>query len=361
MSRESRLLLVTIAVSAAVLLLLAQLRFPEAPPALPSTAPLERLAARASFEELATRVAELETVIAPNLIVLRLAPGGEPGATRFRDLVDGVPGTAADAVRHVPALRVDTTTALAAVPPNTIISGIVGGMGASGTAGVVAIDPVRGLARVRVPEGSARALPRRALADLRTPAYIVAVEGTPAGLTLRPVFLGRSDRFQSPRWSQPLLPLGGIVVTPGALLFTLDGEFLGTAIVENGALAMAGAAEAIAMVEGLATSSPPPVDPGVALQPLRGTAAPTRGVDRGVRVAAVDADTPADGALLAGDVITQIDGQPVSTPEQALLRLALQLATMPVTLTVVRDGDIRLVTLHPPAGDGSAADRGGRK
>jgi hypothetical protein len=50
-----------------VLLPLARLRFFERPAELDtSTQPGERLAARASFEELATRVARLETTVAAN-------------------------------------------------------------------------------------------------------------------------------------------------------------------------------------------------------------------------------------------------------------------------------------------------------
>ena len=345
MSRESRLLILTIAVSAIVLLLLAQFRFPEAPPPVAPTAPLERLAARASFEELATRVAQLESTIAPDLMVLRLAPRADPPGRQLADVLTQ-PGRPLTEVDHVPALRIDPTTGVAAIPPTARISGIVRPAGVSGTAGIAALDPVRGLARVRVPDGPARSVPQRALANLRTPAYVVAVEGTQAGLTLRPVFLGRSDRFQSPRWTRPLLPLGGIVVTPGALMFTLDGEFLGIVVVEHGTLAIASGTEAIDTVRTLDTSPPAPVDPGLAVQPLTSPLAAALGVSRGVVVTEVIDDSPADAALEPGDVIVEVDGQPIDTPEALLLRLSTRLARSAVAVTIIRGGEVQTLELR---------------
>ena len=74
-SRESRLLLLTVAVCAVVLLLLARLRFPHPPAAVDTSAPapLERIAARASYDALAADIQRVETVVAPHLIVLRVA------------------------------------------------------------------------------------------------------------------------------------------------------------------------------------------------------------------------------------------------------------------------------------------------
>jgi hypothetical protein len=345
-SRESRLLVVTIAVSGSVLLLLAQFRFPEAPPSLPTAAPLERLASRASFEELATQVARLEASIAPSLMVLRLAGESSPPSVRLSDLLATPDDAVAEPVRHVPALRIDATTALAVVPPSATVAGIVGSTEPPGTAGIVAVDPVRGLARVRVPERPARALAQRAVADLATPVYIVAVEGTQAGVTLRPVFLGRSDRFQSPRWSQSLLPLGGIVVTPGALFFTLGGEFLGTAVLERGSPALASGTEALQVVATLRQTRLPPADPGLALQPLTAGVAAAVGADKGVLVAEVLDGMPAADVLVPGDVIVDIDGQPAGTPEDVLLLLSTRLQAGDVNVAVQRGGTTVTATLR---------------
>ena len=346
-SRETRLLIATILVSAVVLLLLARLRFPEPPPTIDTaTQPLERLAARASFEELATRVARLEQSIAPNLIVFRLSPRADPAPRRLDAAMAQLESMPRD-VRHVPALRINSTTALAAIPPSLRISGIIGQVEASATASIAAADPVRHLARVRVPEGPSRPLPQLALASLQTPTYIVAVEGTQAGLTVRPVFLGRSERFNSPRWSRPLLPLGGAIVIPGALMFTLDGQFLGCVVLEDGMPAIAGATdilEAVERVEPLMR----PVDAGIAVQALTPPISQATGAARGVVVAEVADGGPASGVLEAGDVIAAVDGQTIDDPEALLLRLGTRLASGAVQLTLARAGKPLQAELRAP-------------
>ena len=72
--RETRLLLVTIAISVGVLVLLARFRFPAEPadrPVESAPAPLERLAAEATYEELASIMADLERRIAPRVTIVR--------------------------------------------------------------------------------------------------------------------------------------------------------------------------------------------------------------------------------------------------------------------------------------------------
>src|SRR5687768_13930623 len=77
-SRESRLLFVTIGVAAIVLLGLARMRFPKPPVVDTATPPLERLAARASYDALAADIERVRALVAPNLIVLRLASPSDP-------------------------------------------------------------------------------------------------------------------------------------------------------------------------------------------------------------------------------------------------------------------------------------------
>jgi hypothetical protein len=349
-SRETRLLILTITISAVVLLLLARLRFPERPAAVDtSEQPLERLAAQASFEELATRVARLEATIAPNLLVLRTDSPTDVAPRRLQDVLAHLESSGA-AVRHVPALRISATTALAAIPQGARITGIVGIVDPSGTAAILGLDPVRSLARVRVPEGQARALSHIGLANLATPSYVVAVEGTRAGVTLRPVFLGRSDRFASPRWTRPLLPLGGIFVTAGALIFSLNGEFVGCAVVEEGMLAIAGASDVFDVVTGAGTSVPA-VDAGIAVQPLTTSLAQATGAPRGVVVADVAESSAAAGVLQPGDVITAMDGQPFSDPGALLLALGMRLGAGSTPLTLMRSGKELAVTVEPAIPD----------
>jgi hypothetical protein len=337
------LLLLTVVVCAGVLLLMARLRFPEsAPAALPevSPPPLERLAARASYDALAADVQRVEPLIAPNLLVLRITPRALSEPRTLREALS--PGDAAAAVRHVAALRVSDDIAVATIDSGTRIDGIVGETG-GGTASILAVDPVRRVARIRVPPAPMKQLAQIPLATLPTPLYVVVVEGTQAGVTLRPVFLGRGDRFASPRWSRPLLPLGGIPASPGALLFSLSGDFIGTVVMENGAPAIAGARDVIETGERLATNAPILSDPGFAVQPLTATLRAALGVERGVVVTTVEAGRSAEGQLEPADVITAVDDWSTDRPDELLLRLASRGVGTSVTIGLTRNGQPRTV------------------
>ena len=88
LTRETRLLIVTLTISAAVLLLLAQLRFPESAGLADATPPpLDRLAARASYDELASGVARVEAQVFPTLVVLRLVVPEEDAPRRLADVL----------------------------------------------------------------------------------------------------------------------------------------------------------------------------------------------------------------------------------------------------------------------------------
>jgi len=357
-SRESRLLLLTVAVCAAVLLLLARLRFPDAPLAVDTAAPpLERLAARASYDALAADIQRVEPMIAPNLIALRVAPELPPAPLDLRDVL--ARPDAPSGVRHVAALRISRDTALASLDPGARIDGIVGGTGGADRAAVLAVDPVRRIARIRVPDAPVREIAPLPLASLQTPVYVVVVEGTQAGVTLRPVFLGRGDRFDSVRWTRPLLPLGGMAVTPGALLFSLEGEFIGTVVVEDGAPAIAGGRDVLDIVGSLASSTrPAPLDLGVAVQPLTPALAAALAAERGVVVSEVAPGGAAAAALEPADVITDVDGWSTDNPHEFLLRLASRQAGTSATIAIVRNGEPRTVTvpLEAAPAEGSPGD-----
>jgi hypothetical protein len=348
LSREMRVLMVTAFISGAVLLLLARLRFPELPVAVDtSTQPLERLAARASFEELATRVARVESAVSPNLIVLSLTSDEDVQPVRLGDVYLGAE-TAREA-RHVPALRLDGTTAAACLSPTARIGGIVGGTDAAGAGTVVARDAVRHIALVRVPEGRPAVLRQLQLSSLGTPTYVVAVEGTRAGVTLRPVFLGRSDRFTSARWSRPLLPLGGATVGAGALIFTLEGEFLGCAVLDEGAAAIASGTDVLAAVDRIARGVQGLPDPGLTVQTLTPSLADATGAREGVIVADVLEGGPASTVLETGDVILETGGRVATNPKTLLLDLAAQLTEGPVRISFMRGKQVQQGELQLPA------------
>ncbi len=349
-SRESRLLLLTIAICVLVLLVLARVRFADQDGATATDAPLERLAARASYDALAADIQRVESMIAPNLVVLRMAPLSEMLPRRVADVL-ARPALTGDDLRHVAALRTGTDTALAAMDPRLRLDGIVGGA-AGARAELIAVDPVRRVARVRVPGSETSPVASMPLSSLQVPAYVVAVEATQAGVTLRPVFLGRGDRFSSVRWSRPLLPLGGIAVNPGALLFTLSGQFIGCVVVEDGALAVAGSADVLEAIERLAAGpAPSPAGLGIAVQTLTPALAQASGANDGVVVAEVEPGGPADGTLQPADVIVTLDGAPVTDPDGLLLGLAGRRIGTQVTLDIVRDRTPQRVTLMVAAAE----------
>jgi hypothetical protein len=357
-SRESRLLLLAIAVCAVVLLVLARLRFPETPATVDTTAPpLERLAARASYDALAADIQRVEALIARNLVVLRVA---QPFDSIPRTTDDVLAGSAASGdVRHTAALRTDAGSAVAWLGPGTRIEGILGGGTGGGTAEVLAADPVRQIARIRVPEATSRALATVSLSSVQTPVYVVVVEGTQAGVTLRPVFLGRGDRFATARWSRPLLPLGGVAVSPGALLFSLAGEFVGMVVPEGGAPVIVGATDVLETAQTLASSpSRAPSTLGIAIQPLTPSLSMALGAHRGVVVSEVDPGGPAAGVLQPADVIAGVDDWSTDDPEDFLLRLAARPVGQAVALTVVRKREPLSLTAVVAARTRASAGRG---
>src|SRR5687768_10235832 len=138
LTRETRLLLIVITLSAVVLIVLSRFRFPDGPAPSSSGAtgatplPLERLAARATYDELATIVADLASRVTPSIAVVRI------------DL-DGMP-------RFVPALRVRPDLLLAHVSPESRLLALIG---VDAQVDVAAYDEVRELVLLRVPRDPA--------------------------------------------------------------------------------------------------------------------------------------------------------------------------------------------------------------
>lgn len=216
-SRETRLLLIVITLSAAVLLALSQFRFPDdARDAGPSSAtplPLERLAARATYDELATIIAELGRRVTPGVMVIRVEHAGMQ--------------------RFVPALRVRPDLLLAHVPPD---SRVLGFTDSPQPVEIAAYDERRELVLIRVAADATSVVNLRgAGAGPTAPRYVAAIEGTRGGAALRPMFLGRTDPVPDDRYEQGLLVLGGVLqASSGSLIFGLDGSFVGLCIIEEG-------------------------------------------------------------------------------------------------------------------------------
>jgi len=338
-SRETRLLLLTLAVSVLMLLLLARFRFPEEQgvptrPDRPPAAPLERLAARATYDELASIVADLERRIAPALVVLRVESSG--GDAQGAQPAVSLPSTS----RWVPGVRVRPDAVVAMVPLGASVMGLAG---SAARPELEAYDPLRALAIVRVPPvadaapGIWEASAPREL-DGR---YVAVVEGTLGGPTLRPTFLGRADSIADVRWDHPLLVLGGALqAPPGSLVFSLDARFVGMSVLEEGSLAVVPAQALRDVVDRLARATPQPLgDLGVDVQPLTPTLIAATGTSVGVVVAHVEPDGPADGVLAFGDVIESIGGTLAPTPRTFGILAGRVAPGNEVTVRIVRGGE----------------------
>jgi S1-C subfamily serine protease len=340
--RETRLLLTTIVVSVGMLLLLARFRFPQdstITPDEPAAPPLERLAARATFDELASIMADLNRRLSPRIAVVRVQPdrAGGPYAV-------------------APRLTDDRAVVLLAANE---------GLAPSGTDGVPPIvgrETGRDLAVIGVTPRADSAVTPRIGAPRPGPRYVAVVEGTAQGPALRPVYVGRTDLFQDPRTSMSVLAISAVQhsLPRGAAIFSLDGTFIGLAS-ESGATttiipaeslrAVAQSAQAVAQARG---------DLGLDVQTLTNALARAAGVDRGVMVNHVARGGPADENVSSGDVIQAVDGTNVTTVVGFQQLEQTRIPGAPVVLTIVRRGKPLQVTVRaadtalaslPAAGD----------
>lgn len=295
-SRETRLLLVTIAVSVGVLLLLARFRFPDeraGDTTQPSPAPLERLAARVAYDELASIMADLERRVAPRLTLVRMQ--SSDGHTSM--------GLA-------PRMLPDRAVAIVS-PGYTII-----GSGSGGDQEVIGVDAASSLAVIRVPAIEDSAVPIRQMPLRSGPRYVGLVEPSATGPVLRPVYVGRIDTFDDAGTGTTLLAFAGLQqdVSPGSAIFSLEGTFLGlvrdvgdTVIVVPGDKLRSAAEKALPSAIAMRG------DLGLEVDALTAPLVRATGAEQGVVVAFVHPGGPADRVLRPGDVIQSVDGRPVTS------------------------------------------------
>lgn len=326
--RETRLLLVTIAVSVAVLVLLARYRFPDAPadrPVESAPAPLERLAAQATFDELASIMTDLDRRIAPRVAVVRTS---------------ATDGTSALSV----APRIAPDRAVVLIQPDETLESAT----SEAPIEVVGVDEANGLATLRVPAVDDGAVTIRTGAPRPGPRYLGVVEATAHGPVLRPVYVGRMQLVADQRTATQQISLVGLqqAVPAGAAIFTLDGAFVGL-VRDTGSTATVITGDFLRTAA--ASAAPPQNRPrgslGVELDPLTPSLAKASGADRGVAVAHVQPGGPAVKMLQAGDVIQAVDGTPVTTVAGFRRLEATRAPGGNVVLTGVRRGAPLEVTI----------------
>lgn len=303
-SRETRLLVTTLAISAGMLLVLAWFRFPPARVATPEApvapaAPLERLAARATYVELARILAGLERLIAPRVVALRA--GAEPAGGRDAATAD------------VPAIRIGSDRAMALVGSDRAANGFET---SPQVEGIIALDAPRGLALVKVVPDATPTPELTAEDALAAPGYAASIDVGPHGPGIRPFYYGRVDRETDARWGQPVLRFSALQHTPpaGAAIFLLDGRFVGLGAPDERGFVVIPADALRDAVDRLETEGSVGIaEIGVEVAALTGELQAALSVPSGVVVAHVMRDGPAANALAPGDVIQRVDGNEVRT------------------------------------------------
>jgi|SoiMethySBSTD1v2_1073268.scaffolds.fasta_scaffold10975_5 hypothetical protein len=243
--RETRLVVLVVAVSVAVLMLLARFRFPPAnlTTVAPTPGPFAGLAARATFDDMAATIAALMTKITPGLAVVPLVPvPTDPPVPVKPSAKAPAPPALPPAPPVVPsifavAVRVRPDVGVVAMPAGMQLAtepGVAGGPE------LIALETARGVASLRLPPPSdtSPAVPD-AVDRFSGFAYVAVVTATANGPTLRPVFIGRVDHSPDAAWGAPTVQIGRDSGVPsGALIYALDGRFIGLAIERTGGISI---------------------------------------------------------------------------------------------------------------------------
>jgi hypothetical protein len=264
--RETRLLVLVVGVSVAVLLLLAQWQFPGASMSsgTPGSAPLVGLAARATFDEMASTMADVVGRVSPLTVAIPLEPVPAPVSVPGKESRSGNGADIAAAEQETPAtatpaawtlgVRVARDLALA-----WIAEGFAVQTSSEPSVSVVAHDVAREMALVRV--RASNASPDTLSASVRafpSFSYAAGIDATPVGPTAQPIFLGRADTVADARWSHPLVP-GTVApgLVPGTVLFSLNGRLIGMVVGRRDAPMIVPAPAIEALVQALMSPETP--------------------------------------------------------------------------------------------------------
>jgi hypothetical protein len=335
--RETRLLLVTIIVSALMLFLLARFRFParggETPE--PPTQPLERLAASATYDELAGILRGVDRQVSSAIISVATVPESDVA-------------TEDSSTAFVPAVRIGDSRAVALPGSSRRV------VAQPGRYEVVAADSPHGIALLNVPATDSASVPRLAVIDTLPPApgYLAAIEATANGPAVRPLYFGRLDRVKDPRWKEPILRFSALqqMLPAGAAVFTLDARFIGVGFPDDRTFLVVPAVSLLAESEQLGLrGSVPAADLGIEVEPLQGALRAATGADTGVVVSYVNAAGPTAGQLEAADVITSIAGTAVFSPADYAAALMQLAPGAQVPIGIVRKGAQLTLTVTPLA------------
>ena len=231
-SRETRLLFITVLVAIVALWVLARIRFPDQP-ATPNPVPqlLTQLTDPTGFEDLAVEVAGLESRLASSLVALEFAQDVFPALRIHDDVVIAL--LRANGWRGGDATRGGSHRCSGATPHRVWPS---------------SVSRRRGQWRCRC------GLP----CACSTPATCSSATSRRPGTSLRPVFVGSLYPAISLTWSEPIWAAPAQTdLSPGAFVFTSDGILAGLAIEHDGRPAILPAEAVIRLAERLVREGTP--------------------------------------------------------------------------------------------------------
>ncbi len=311
-SRETRRLLITVAVSVAALWVLARIRFQERP---------------------------VTSTPVPNVLAQLRPPSGYADLARLiADIRPGITAAVSASAGGVPALRIRGDAAATLRPGRTD--------------SVLAHDRATGLAVVRHAQGDMPGLMPWVPRLLDYPRYLVAADVAGEHVALRPVFIGGLFPVSSPFWSGDLWALPpSTPIVPGTFVFTTEGAFAGLGVEHDGQPALVPATVLFNELDRLQQRRGEPGDLGIVIQELSPAVAAATGAQVGVVIAAVNPSGAAAGKVVPTEVIEAIDGQDVRTRDHWRARVARVHAGDTLTLRVRSAEGARdvQVTAAPPA------------
>ena len=289
-SRETRLLLSTALIAVVALWVLARVRFPDQPPPQNPVQPLlTQLTPRPTFADLASEVAALRPRLDPLLV-----PGpAEVSGLRVRD--------------DVAVVWLDRSRDAVAADAESLL----------------VRDPASGLSLVRV-ESSSASQPALWQPEAGGPRYFIASDMSPAGVSLRPVYVSSLAPADSPRWpgQEWRLPAHADL-RPGSFLFTADAAFAGLVVDDRDGRVLVPGGTVLAEADRL-IGRPATMHGylGIGVQPLTAALSRATGAASGVVVTWVDPRGPAAGDVNVGDVIDAANGAPVPTIDHWEVQIA---------------------------------------
>lgn len=334
--KETRLLVVTIVVSIVLLLVLARFRFPArpSPAAEPPAQALERLAARATYDELTSILRGVDAHVSGSVLAVGIVAQDEAAPDE--------PARPASTA----AVRIASDRAIALTRAGRHIDAI----NATGIT-LIASDERRGVSLLGTAAG-AGSVPDvlDSTETIEAPGYLAAIEATPAGLAVRPMYFGRVDRANDPAWSDPVLRFSALqqALPEGAAIFTLRGEFVGLGIPDGRDLIVVPSAMLQHAADTLtASGSQSLADVGFDVQPLSAALRDATGATDGVVVTYVAPDGAAANALRIGDVVTGIGDVIVHAPDDFRAATLAASAGQPMPIRFVRSGAAGTAQITP--------------